>query len=87
MASGAGCGSEILNDAKADLFITGEFSHEEIMHEIHRGVSLILTDHTNTERGYSQFFREKFIEMLKKTDHPHLEIVISEKDRDPLQYI
>ena len=40
----AGSGSRLLNNKNVDLLITGEFSHHEILHETHRGVSLVLTD-------------------------------------------
>ena len=71
-----------------DLIITGELSHHEILHEVHRGVSLIVTDHTNTERGYFGLFKTRFIELLEKySEENMLEIIISEVDRDPLEYI
>jgi hypothetical protein len=40
----AGSGSRLLSNKNVDLLITGEFSHHEILHETHRGVSLVLTD-------------------------------------------
>ena len=40
----AGSGSKLLNNKNVDLLITGEFQHHEILHETHRGVSLVLTD-------------------------------------------
>ena len=43
IAVGAGSGSKVLNGASADLIVTGEFGHHEILHEVHRGVSVILT--------------------------------------------
>ena len=71
-----------------DLIITGELSHHEILHEVHRGVSLIVTDHTNTERGYFGLFKTRFTELLEKHGEENmLEIIISEVDRDPLEYI
>lgn len=86
LAVGAGSASKILNNVNADLIITGEFSHHEILHETHRGVSLIVTDHSNTERGYREYFKIKFTELLKKNNES-VEILISEIDRDPLEYI
>lgn len=69
------------------MLITGEFSHHEILHEVHRGVSVIVTDHTNTERGYSRYFLEKFVARLKETNENVIELFESEADRDPLEYI
>jgi putative NIF3 family GTP cyclohydrolase 1 type 2 len=86
IAVGAGSGSKLLNNCKADLIITGEFDHHEILHETHRGVSLIVTDHSNTERLYYKYFRESFSQLLKKYNES-VEILISEQDRDPLEYV
>jgi len=86
IAIGAGSGSKLLNDVNADIIITGEFDHHEILHENHRGVSVILTDHTNTERCYFKYFREKFTQLLSQYDES-VEIMISTTDRDPLQVI
>jgi putative NIF3 family GTP cyclohydrolase 1 type 2 len=85
IAVGAGSGSKVVNNTSADLIITGEFSHHEILHEVHRGVSVIVTDHTNNERGHHKYFRDKFLELLKKYNE-NVEIEISEVDRDPLEY-
>ena len=83
---GAGSGSKLLNDVNADLIITGEFDHHEILHETHRGVSLIVTDHSNTERLYYKFFKDRFAQLLAKNNES-VEILISETDRDPLEYV
>lgn len=83
---GAGSGSKWLNNSKADLIITGEFSHHEILHEVHRGTSVIVTDHSNCERGYGIVFRERFGKLLGKYGE-NVEILLSEVDRDPLEYI
>lgn len=87
IAVGAGYGNSILKNVKADIFITGEVTHHEIIREVHRGVSFIVTDHSDTERGYNYMFRERFLELLKKHNEPNVEIIVSEKDRDPLEYI
>ena len=49
IAVGAGSGSKLLSNLNVDLVITGELSHHEILHETHRNVSVIVTDHSNTE--------------------------------------
>ena len=83
---GAGGCSDLLNDVNAEFIITGEFTHHEILHEVHRGVSIIVTDHTNTERGYSEIFKAKLTKTLQ-SNNENVEILISESDRDPLEYI
>ena len=87
VAVGAGCCSELLNDTCAELIITGEFTHDEIVHEVHRGVSVIVTDHTNTERGHIDVFIGRFGALLAKHADESVELLRSERDRDPLEYI
>merc|ERR1712098_750612 len=48
----AGSGGSVLGGVKADLVVTGEMSHHEVLDFVHKGVSVILADHSNTERGY-----------------------------------
>lgn len=85
IAVGAGCCSSLLNNVPADFIITGEFLHEEIVHEVSRGVSLILTDHTNTERGYLSVF-EKALSKTLNSICQDIQIIVSKIDRDPLVY-
>jgi len=82
IAVGAGCCSKILNNVNADIIITGEFSHHEILDENSRGVSVIVTDHSNTERGYIEVFKERFIDLLKKNNES-VKMIVSKMDRDP----
>jgi putative NIF3 family GTP cyclohydrolase 1 type 2 len=74
----------MLNNLDVDLLITGEFNHDEILHEVQRKITVILTDHTNTERGHHSQFREKFTNLLK-SNNEHVELLLSEIDRDPLE--
>jgi putative NIF3 family GTP cyclohydrolase 1 type 2 len=86
LAIGAGCCSGLLNNTSAEFIITGEMSHHEILHEVHRGVSLIVTDHSKTERGYIEKFIENFNDLLAKRNE-YVELIKSKKDRDPLEYV
>jgi len=86
VAIGAGCGVKLLGNLDVDFLVTGEYMHHDILHEVHRGVSLIVTDHTNTERGYFKSFKANFEKMLEKNGEK-CEIILSEIDRDPLEYI
>ncbi len=87
IAVGAGSGSKLLNNVKADMIVTGEFSHHEILHEVHRGVCVIVTDHSNTERGHHHYFKSAFSRFLKEKYNESIELVVSEIDRDPLEYV
>ena len=48
-----GSGASILCHAgNADLWITGEMSHHEALDAQQNGVSVLLCEHSNTERGF-----------------------------------
>jgi dinuclear metal center YbgI/SA1388 family protein len=75
----AGAGGAVLTAVSADLLLTGEMRHHDILEHRARGVSVILTDHTNTERGYLPVLKRKLAERA-----PELSILISHTDADPL---
>ena len=77
----AGSGGSLLKNHKADLWISGEMSHHEVLDAIHDGTSVILCEHSNTERGYlKEVFRDKLFELLDG----HVKVEVSELDHDPL---
>ena len=81
----AGSGSTVFANLKrVDVQITGELSHHAVLDAIHRGTSVILCDHTNTERGFLRLMKKRFEEIFN-TDQ--LTMIISERDRDPLEII
>ena len=79
----AGSGGSVLAGVKADLIITGEMSHHEVLDFVHKGVSVILADHSNTERGYLRIAKENLENLLG----PEVNIIVSQVDRDPLQIV
>jgi len=80
----AGSGGSLLAGLKADLIITGEMSHHECLDFVSAGVSVILAEHSNTERGYLKVARQKIMSLLDSRD---ISVVISSVDRDPLQIV
>ena len=66
-----------------DLWLTGEMSHHEVLDATHQGISVVLTDHSNTERGFLKVLQPKLVEILDQK----IKVIISEKDRDPLQVV
>jgi len=53
-------------------------------------VTVILTEHTNSERGYLPTMKQKIMDELAKEDlgeDGEIEIVISQVDRDPINVI
>ncbi|CAG2158642.1 unnamed protein product [Oppiella nova] len=80
----AGSGGSVLRNCKADVWITGEMSHHEVLDAIHGGSSVILCEHTNTERG----FLKPWSDQLKESLGPHnVNIMISDVDKDPLRVV
>lgn len=58
----AGSGASILTKAgKVDLWVTGEMGHHEALDAQENNVSVLLAEHSNTERG----FLGSFAEMVK----------------------
>lgn len=75
----AGSGSSVLRNTKADLYITGEMSHHEVLDATHNGSTCFLLNHSNSER----YFLGCFKSILLK-EFPDLPVFVSEKDEDPL---
>ena len=76
----AGSGASLLKNVKADVFLTGEMSHHEVLDAVHRGTNVILCEHSNTERGFLPKWKEVLQQALEG-----VEILVSSRDHDPLQ--
>ena len=76
----AGSGGSLLKNVKADLYLTGEMSHHEVLDAVHHGTSVVLCEHSNTERG----FLSKWKDVLQNALGEDVDIVVSQSDRDPL---
>uniref|UniRef100_A0A3B5L386 NIF3-like protein 1 n=1 Tax=Xiphophorus couchianus TaxID=32473 RepID=A0A3B5L386_9TELE len=79
----AGSGASVLSGVQADLFITGEMSHHEVLDAVAKGTSVILSDHSNSERGFLVVFRERLAVRLPDA----VTVVLSKADRDPLEVV
>ncbi|XP_056157641.1 NIF3-like protein 1 isoform X1 [Lampris incognitus] len=79
----AGSGASVLSGVKADLYVTGEMSHHEVLDAVSRGTSVILSDHSNSERGFLTVFRERLAMRLPDS----VTVAISQADRDPLEVV
>jgi dinuclear metal center YbgI/SA1388 family protein len=79
----AGSGASVLKAIKApiELFITGEPGHHEALDAISNNVSVITLNHSNSERGYLKDFKKILAGRLNDNS---IDIIISEKDADPL---
>lgn len=76
----AGSGASVLRAAKADLYITGEMSHHELLDAVHSGTTVILCNHSNSERGFLKVFQARLKQMLNN----NCDVLVSESDLDPL---
>jgi dinuclear metal center YbgI/SA1388 family protein len=86
----AGSGSTVLGPIKTDVFFTGEMDHHEVLAALAQNTSVILCEHTNTERGYllaelKPRLETLFDEMcLRSEDGRTVEVVVSKEDQSPL---
>lgn len=80
---GAG-GSVFANLRKpVDLLLTGEMRHHDVLARVAAGTSVILTDHTNTERGYLPRLKR----LLQADLGAAVDVVVATADRDPLKVV
>ncbi|KAG7211380.1 hypothetical protein KM043_010669 [Ampulex compressa] len=79
----AGAGTTVLKGISADLYITGEMLHHDILDAVHSGINVILTNHSDSERGFLKYFAPIFSDILKGT----VKVSVSEVDADPLKTV
>ncbi|KAL4223512.1 NGG1 interacting factor [Mactra antiquata] len=79
----AGSGGSVLRNVVADLYVTGEMSHHEVLHAVYNGTSVILCEHSNTERGYLDVLKTKLQDCLDDKTN----IIVTEVDTDPLKVV
>lgn len=77
----AGAGGAVLARAEADLLLTGEMRHHDILARQANGACVIVCDHTNTERGYLPILAERL------GFGGAVEVSVSQRDADPLQIV
>jgi len=83
----AGSGASILSHAgNVDLWITGEMSHHEALDAQQNGISVLLAEHSNTERGFLKVFK-KFVEAEPGVKKAAVEVKVTNIDKDPIQVI
>ena len=75
---GAG-GSVFEKLGPVDLLLTGEMRHHDVLGRVTSGTAVVLTEHTNSERGYLPRLAQRLAEALKD-----VEISVSDVDADPL---
>ncbi|KAG5893286.1 hypothetical protein JTB14_014299 [Gonioctena quinquepunctata] len=73
----AGSGGSVLNQVQADLYLTGEMLHHDVLEATQNGISVILCNHSDSERGYLKNFQQKI-------QSDKLKVIVSKVDRDCL---
>ncbi|ENN82329.1 hypothetical protein HUJ04_000137 [Dendroctonus ponderosae] len=76
----AGSGATVLANVEADLYLTGEMSHHDVLEATQRGVHVVLCNHSDSERGFLKVVQPEIAAA-------GLQVKVSEVDRDCLTTI
>ncbi len=82
LCAGAG-GSSFEAVRGVDLFVTGEMRHHDVLAKVRSGASVILAEHSHTERGFLPELAERIRELSKH----QLAVLVSTRDADPLSTV
>ena len=81
MAAVPGPGGKLFAGLEApDLYLTGEMRHHDIVARVTRGHSVIVCDHTHTERGFLAEYAARLGALMGSVARVHR----SQRDREPL---
>ncbi|KAF2895683.1 hypothetical protein ILUMI_10463 [Ignelater luminosus] len=80
----AGSGSSVLRGVKADLYLTGEMLHHDVLEATQNGIHVILCNHSDSERGFLKVFQTKLQNELLEEK---VGVIIAINDRDPLKTV
>lgn len=75
----AGSGVSVLKGAGGDLWVTGEMSHHDVMAANAAGTSVLLLEHSNSERGFLPKLADTLLARL-----PDWRVAVSVQDADPI---
>ena len=78
----AGAGGAVLGGVEADAYVSGEMRHHDVLDAKAQGTSVILCEHTNTERGYLRILRARLARSLGRG----VQVKVSRVDSDPLEF-
>ncbi len=80
----AGAGGSVFEKLSGfDLFVTGEMRHHDVRARVQSGSSVVLSEHTHTERGYLRLLAERLTQETAGAVSFH----VSSCDRDPLSWV
>lgn len=72
-----GAGGSVFADISAQCFLTGEMRHHDVLKKIAQGSTVILSEHTATERGYLPIYQAR----LKTLLGTRVSVLISQSDQ------
>lgn len=84
MALCAGSGSSVLKGVQADLYLTGEMLHHDILDAAQNGVHVVLCNHSDSERGFLKVFQKTLQNDILENK---AEVFVSAADCDPLKTV
>jgi putative NIF3 family GTP cyclohydrolase 1 type 2 len=80
----AGSGGSLFESVRGvDLFVTGEMRHHDVLAKVRAGSSVILAEHTHTERG----FLPELAQRIRELAAGELLVLVSARDADPLRTV
>lgn len=77
----AGAGASVIEGSGADLLVTGEMGHHHVLAALARGASVVLSEHSHTERGFLPSLARRI------EDATGVRTLVSRADRDPLALV
>lgn len=78
-----GAGGSVLQRSGAELFLTGEMRHHDVLTALNSGTSVVLCEHSSSERGYLPVLRQRLLRELPSG----IKVVVSSQDIEPLSYL
>ena len=82
VAAGSGSGA-FDGGPPSDLYVTGEMRHHDVLAHLARGASVVLCEHSSSERGFLSALRER---LLRETD-TEVSVTIARADTEPLTVV
>ena len=78
----AGSGGSVFERAPGfDVYVTGELSHHAVLATLATGASVVLAEHSSSERGYLPLYARRLSELAEGA----LEVVVAALDHEPLE--
>lgn len=84
ICAGAGGSAFKHRSLDADLYLTGEMSHHDVLNLTQNGSHVILSEHSNSERGFLTVFKKKLQNEILSNQ---VEVLVSAVDHDPLKIV